>query len=89
MSTGLRIPDFLEDQPRTIFDDPGDSADDNFYDQIAWFTTGNNRRLIDLDPRTGGNFDFLPHVYTDTPLSRSSISYRVSDHYPLWVEFGV
>jgi hypothetical protein len=31
--------------------------------------------------------DFLPHVYTDTGLTRSEISWRVSDHYPLWTEF--
>jgi hypothetical protein len=34
-----------------------------------------------------GGFDFLPHVYRDTNLSKSSISFRVSDHYPLWTEF--
>ena len=60
-STGLTVPNVLADQPRTIFDDPGDSSDDNFYDQIAWFTTGANA-LIDLQPRTGGIFDFQPHV---------------------------
>jgi endonuclease/exonuclease/phosphatase family metal-dependent hydrolase len=88
VSSGLRIPKFLKNQPRTVFDDPGDPSDNNFYDQIAWFTTS-SRKLIDLKPRTGGNFDFLPHVYTDTNLSRRSISFRVSDHYPLWVEFGL
>ena len=88
-SSGLRVPDLLMDQPRTVFDDPGDSSDDNFYDQIAWFTTGSGRKLIDLDLRTGGIFDFQPHVYTNLTLSRASISYRISDHYPLWVEFGI
>lgn len=88
VSTGLVIPAFLEDLPRTIFDDPGDSSDDNYYDQIAWFTRDSGA-LIDLHPRTGGNFDFLPHVYTNTSLTRNSISFRVSDHYPLWVEFGL
>lgn len=75
-STGLTAPDVLMDQPRTIFDDPDDSSDDNFYDQIAWFTSGQDA-LIDLQ------------FYTDTSLSRSSISHRISDHYPLWVEFRV
>jgi len=28
-------------------------------------------------------------VYTDTGLSRQSISFRMSDHLPLWVEFGL
>ncbi len=87
-STGLTIPNELVDLPRTIFDDPGDSDDDNFYDQIAWFTTGPNA-LIDLTLQSGGNFDFQPHVYTDTNLTRTSISFRLSDHFPLWVEFGL
>ncbi|MCA9228872.1 MAG: endonuclease/exonuclease/phosphatase family protein [Planctomycetales bacterium] len=86
VSTGLTVPGVLMNQPRTIFDDPGDPSDDNFYDQIAWFESG-NEALIDLTLRTGGHFDFLPHVYTDTNLTRNSISHRISDHYPLWVEF--
>ena len=45
--------------------------------------------MIDLNLRAGGNFDFMPLVYNDTGLSRSSISFRISDHFPLWVEFGL
>jgi hypothetical protein len=86
--TGLVVPDVLMNLPRTIFDDPGDPNDDNFYDQIAWFTAG-SRSLIDLTLRAGGNFDFQPQVYTDTNLSRTSVSFRLSDHFPLWVEFGL
>ena len=37
--------------------------------------------------RAAGHFDFLPHVYTDQDLSKNSISFRLSDHYPLWAEF--
>lgn len=87
-SRGLHVPDVLMDQPRTVFDDPGDSDDDNFYDQIAWFESG-AARLQGLTLRTGGNFDFLPFLYRNTSLTRTSISHRVSDHYPLWVEFGL
>jgi endonuclease/exonuclease/phosphatase family metal-dependent hydrolase len=87
-STGLSVPDVLLNLPRTIFDDPGESNDDSFFDQIAWFETGSGT-LLNLDLRTGGNFDFLPHVYTDTNLNRNSISFRLSDHLPLWVEFGI
>lgn len=86
VGTGLTIPTELENLPRTIFDDHGESDDDNYYDQIAWFTEG-SRALMNLQFNKGGNFDFLPHVYTNTSLSRTSISYRVSEHYPLWVEF--
>ena len=54
------------------------------YSQIIFFQ---DRRAF--DEFTGGNFEFLPHVYTDTNLNRSSISFRVSDHLPLWVEFEI
>ena len=87
-STGLRVPDALQNLQRTIFDDPGDPSDNNFYDQIAWFTGGSGA-LLDLELRSAGNFDFQPFVYTDKNLSRTSISFRVSDHLPLWVEFGL
>lgn len=87
-STGLAVPAVLVDLPRTVFDDPGDPSDDKFYDQIAWFMTGSGA-LMNLDLRTGGNFDFQPHVYTDTSLTPISISFRVSDHFPLWLEFGI
>jgi hypothetical protein len=72
--------------PRTIFDDPGDSDDDSYYDQIAWFATGSGA-LIDLTVRAGGNFDFQPHVYSDVNMTRLSKSFRLSDHLPLWIEF--
>ncbi len=86
--TGLTIPDVLLNRPRSIFDtDPAEDSD-KFYDQIAWFTTGSGR-LLDLQLRAGGHFDFLPHVYTELGLSKASTSHRVSDHYPLWVEFGL
>lgn len=87
-STGLTVPDVLIGLPRTIFDDPDDPDDDSFYDQIAWFESG-GEALIDLEPQDGGNFDFQPHVYTETNLSRNSISYRLSDHLPLWMELGL
>ncbi len=87
-STGLTVPDVLINQRRTIFDDPGDPDDNAFYDQIAWFSTGSNA-LLNMDLRQGGSFDFMPHVYSGLNLSRRSISFRMSDHYPLWVEFGI
>ncbi len=86
-STGLTIPEELRNLPRTIFDDPDDPTD-KYYDQIAWFSTS-KRALIDLNVSKGGNFDFLPHVYTDLDLSKVQVSYRLSDHLPLWVEFAI
>ena len=87
-SNGLTIPECLKGLPRTIFDDPDDLNDDKFYDQIAWFTEG-TRALRHLVLRAGGSFDFMPYVYTDRGMTRNSISFRISDHYPLWVEFGL
>lgn len=88
-STGLTVPDDLHQVPRTIFSDPANPDLDKFYDQIAWFETGSKKRRIEMDYVRGGGFDFLPHVYTNTSLSKTSISYRVSDHYPLWAEFQI
>jgi endonuclease/exonuclease/phosphatase family metal-dependent hydrolase len=85
-STGLAVPDELQAVPKSIFDDEAD-AGDKFYDQIAWFTSTSGSIALDMNYNTGGHFDFLPFVYTDTDLSRRSISYRISDHYPLWAEF--
>jgi exonuclease III len=87
-STGLTVPEDLEAVPRSIFADPGEPSTDKYYDQIAWFATARGHAQLSLDYRRGGHLDFLPFVYTDTDLSKIEISYRVSDHYPLWVEFG-
>lgn len=86
-STGLTVPADLHAVPRSIFADPDNPTLDKFYDQIAWFQT--NSRKLSMNYIQGGGFDFLPHVYTNTNLSKNSISYRISDHYPLWVEFAL
>lgn len=80
-STGLTVPDALQAVPKSIFDDESD-PNDKFYDQIAWFGSA-----LDMKFNAGGYFDFIEHVYSDTDLSKQSISYRISDHYPLWAEF--
>lgn len=85
-STGLTVPNELNNCPKTIFANPQNPQNDKFYDQIAWFTSGNSIRL-NMRYNTGGFFNFLPHVYTDLNLSKRSVSYRISDHYPLWTEF--
>ena len=85
--TGLTVPEELDAVPRTIFADPGDPTGDKFYDQIAWFTKGKKKKLIDMTYNRGGFFDFKPLLYQDLGLTNNSLSYRLSDHYPLWVEF--
>jgi endonuclease/exonuclease/phosphatase family metal-dependent hydrolase len=86
-STGLVVPDVLNSVRRSIFADAGNPQRDKYYDQIAWFTS-DNRRLIDLELKNGGGVDFVPWLYRDLGLTRAQMQYRVSDHYPLWVEFA-
>ena len=88
-STGLTVPNDLNVVQRSIFSDPASPALDKFYDQIAWFTANSGSAALSMDYAGGGSFDFLPHVYLGEGLTKSSISYRISDHYPLWVEFKV
>ena len=33
-----------------------------------------------------GGFDFVPHLMTR--LTKTELSWRISDHYPLWAEFS-
>ena len=44
---------------------------------------------LSMDYRRGGFKDFLPYVYTDTGLTRNKISWRISDHDPLWAELAI
>ena len=88
VSTGLATPDELNDAPRTLFADGKPGNPGNFYDQIAWFPDVGGDRERGLRYRAAGYFDFCPYVYGDQSLSRQALSYRISDHYPLWVEFS-
>jgi endonuclease/exonuclease/phosphatase family metal-dependent hydrolase len=88
-STNLFVPQDLNKVKRSIFIKEGeDPRLDKYYDQIGWFDTGSNKARLQLKYRQGGGFDFLPFVYRNQALSITSISHRISDHYPLWVEFG-
>lgn len=86
-SAGLTVPAALDDVPRSIFADPSGTQRDKYYDQIAWFTSG-ARALAGIELAAAGHFDFVPHLYRDAEFSRQQLQYRISDHYPLWVEFG-
>ena len=86
-STGLTVPEDLHDVPRTIFADPDDPTE-KFYDQIAWFADEDGERpALSLTPRESGSFDFREVALPRRDLSRRSLSWRISDHYPLWTEF--
>jgi hypothetical protein len=75
VSTGLVVPPALLNL-RTTYD-----TKPKYYDQIAWFMG----ELDMLSEGRAGVIDFTGAVFkTMTPRE---MSYRVSDHLPLWVEF--
>lgn len=74
-ATGLVVPPALLNVKSTC------GSKTKHYDQIAWF-------MGDLDLLTsqrGGGIDFAGAIFQEMTLSQ--MSYRVSDHFPLWVEF--
>ena len=88
VSTGLDIPDELQDAPRTIFNDPQNPELNKFYDQIAWFAGRNGLPALSLRYVKGEYFDFTKSALTSRGLTKVELSWRISDHYPLWVEFS-
>jgi Endonuclease/Exonuclease/phosphatase family len=75
VSTGLVVPDQLLNLKTTYSTKP------KFYDQIAWFMGS----LDLLTNDRAGVINFADAVYRDLGLSK--MSFRVSDHFPVWVEF--
>lgn len=62
----------------------------HFYDQIAWFAGAGgtpNLKAPLAYQNLGGNFDFLPSLQGN--LSTTELSWRISDHYPMWASFSV
>jgi len=88
VSTGLDIPADLQVVPRTIFSDPQRPDLDKFFDQIAWFTGRNDLPALSLRYSRGGFFDFTKAALTSSGLTKTQLSWRISDHYPLWAEFS-
>jgi len=86
-SMGIKTPEELDNVPRTVFAKPGDKELDKFYDQIAWFTGEDKLPKLSMKYSNAGGFDFTKVLMTQ--MSTRDISYRISDHYPLWCEFLV
>jgi hypothetical protein len=57
------------------------------YDQIAWFVDPHGNSLLEslTYTRQGGSIDFVQYVMIG--LTRQSLSFKISDHLPLWVAF--
>lgn len=82
VSTGLTVPDDLQDVKRTVYDNST-----KFYDQIAWFENNKSVPQISLKYAQGGSFDFGQYVLKNRNLKPGKLSWRISDHLPLWAEF--
>lgn len=77
VETGLWVPEALR-EVRTTY-----GAQAKHYDQIAWF----REDLSMLPTGRAGKVDFAGAVFQQ--LSLMQMSYRVSDHFPLWIEFNI
>ena len=75
VSTGLIVPMALRDLKTTFGTEP------KYYDQIAWFMGAFDLMSEDR----AGVIDFTEAVFPE--ITPWQMSYRVSDHFPLWVEF--
>lgn len=85
VSTGLYVPEDMNKIPRTIF---GKSGKNKFYDQISWFTGKDGTPALSLRYLRGGSFDFEKFALKSLNLTKNQLSWRISDHYPLWAEFA-
>lgn len=77
VSTGLYVPVQLSGLKTTYGTEP------KYYDQIAWFMGALDLRFNER----AGVIDFAGAVFQG--LTPHQMTYRVSDHFPLWVEFIV
>lgn len=83
LSEGLYVPPALQNDnvTRSIFDQT------KYYDQIAWFNNAQNIPNLSLKFTNGGNYDFVGKALSNRNLTKQSLSFMMSDHYPLWIEF--
>ena len=77
ISRGLIVPPGLQDLKTTYGTEP------KFYDQIAWFMGSLSMEFSGQC----GVVDFVEAVFPE--LRSSSMTFRMSDHFPLWAEFMI
>ena len=53
------------------------------------FPSVQGKPAFSLKVQQRGNFDFAPPVLKSRTLDKLGLSWRISDHYPLWAEFKV
>lgn len=80
---GLHIPECLQkpEITRSIFNET------KYYDQIAWFDNAKGIPNLSLKYKAGGNYNFVGKVLQNRTLTKTQLSWLLSDHLPLWVEF--
>lgn len=80
---GLYIPSDLShpDITRSIFNET------KYYDQIAWFNNAKGIPKLSLSYKSGGNYNFVGKVLNNRNLTKTQLSWMLSDHLPLWAEF--
>lgn len=78
VSTGLNVPEAIRDVRTNAV---GQQA--KHYDQIAWFMGALNMRTTGR----AGTVEFTDAIFRD--LTHQQMTWRVSDHFPLWAEFSV
>jgi endonuclease/exonuclease/phosphatase family metal-dependent hydrolase len=82
VSGGVSVPVELSSVPRTVFEFPGPG---NFVDHVAWISDHAGKPLMVLGYEgRAGSFDFVEAVNRED--TKVALSWRISDHYPLWVE---
>jgi endonuclease/exonuclease/phosphatase family metal-dependent hydrolase len=79
VSTGLNVPAQLLGLKTTY-----NESEPKYYDQIGWFMDDS----FDLKYNDrAGSVDFAGAIFKE--MSKFLMSYRMSDHFPLWVEFNL
>lgn len=79
---GLRPPDEFKGKNRTL---PTKDGKGTYYNQIAWFTEEGRAKLTLEYSGRAGSFEWDKYIYPG--MDRDDVSFRISDHYPLWCEF--
>lgn len=88
-SSGLYVPEVMNEHARSIFSRGKQGSKAKFYDQIAWFNGSGGAPALSMNFVNGGSFDFVRSAMQSRGLTRSQLSWQLSDHYPLWAEFSV
>ena len=83
LSEGLYVPPALQDDKvtRSIFNKT------KYYDQIAWFNSEDGAPKLSMNFISGGHYNFVNIALENRKLTNNSLSWLISDHYPLWAEF--